>query len=144
MRTQGPLTRMYGYSGRWHVPECFCCKVGPTCLGLAYPSVFLHNSTLPVHLGWRISFPSFDAREVTSSLLVLHISGETEVIQACLYTFRELHPGFITDVVANFPYTQSVPVHSPLPASVVLCQLIPAVECSRGVRSGLRGVSETP
>jgi hypothetical protein len=135
---------MYGHSGRWHITECFCCKVGPTCGGLAYPSVFFHCSTLSVRLRWRTSFTSSDVREATFSLLVLHIIGETEVIQACLYTSRELHPRFVTDVVASFPYTQFVPVHSPLPASVVLCQLIPAVECSRGVRSGLKEYLERP
>ena len=144
MGAQGSLARMYGRSGRWHVPECFCCKVGPTCLGLANSSVFFHCSALSVRLGWRTSFPSFDVREVTSSLLVLHIGGETEVIQACLCTFRELHPGFITDVVASFPCTQIVPVHSPHPASVVLCHLIPAVECSGGVRCELKEYLERP
>jgi hypothetical protein len=92
----------------------------------------------------RTSFTSSDVREVTSSLLVSHISGETEVMQACLYTSRELHPGFITDVVASFRYTEFVPVHSPLPAWAVLYQLIPAVECSRRVSSGRKEYMERP
>jgi len=64
----------------------------------------------------------------------------TGVIQACLYTSRDVHSGFITDVVAGFPYTR--PLASPILGGV--CQLIPAAEWSRGVRSGLQEYLDRP
>ena len=76
----------------WNVPECFCLKIGQTCLG---PGPFLGFLLLFIHFLFSSAMANFTLIFdvcVQSGLtyyqqfyVVLHISGEIEFTKFCLY-----------------------------------------------------------